>query len=106
MNKYELAKKINELEKLTVEVSTRAIVSDDVEASSHIIIEGNNHEAFPVLGYTHSGKIDVIYIDSPNNTGNKDFIYNDSFVNKEDGFPHSKWLSFRNKHLKISMNLQ
>ena len=56
MNKYELEKKINELEKLTVEVSTRAIVSDDVEASSHIIIEGNNHEAFPVLGYTHSGK--------------------------------------------------
>lgn len=144
MNKYELAKKINELEGLTndekselikllrsqkkyglvwedkpedaeqrmvneqpvlVEVPERAILSDDAEAPNHILIEGDNLEALTALSYTHAGKIDVIYIDPPYNTGNKDFIYNDSFVDKEDGYRHSKWLSFMNKRLKIAKNL-
>ena len=144
MNKYELAKKINELEGLTndekselikllrsqkkyglvwedkpedaeqrmvneqpvlVEVPERAILSDDAEAPNHILIEGDNLEALTTLSYTHAGKIDVIYIDPPYNTGNKDFIYNDSFVDKEDGYRHSKWLSFMNKRLKIAKNL-
>lgn len=144
MNKYELAKKINELEGLTndekselikllrsqkkyglvwedkpedaeqrmvneqpvlVEVPERAIISDDAEAPNHILIEGDNLEALTALSYTHAGKIDVIYIDPPYNTGNKDFIYNDSFVDKEDGYRHSKWLTFMNKRLKIAKNL-
>lgn len=144
MNKYELAKKINELDGLTneekselikllrsqkkyglvwedkpedaeqrmvneqpvlVEVPERAILSDDAEAPNHILIEGDNFEALTALSYTHAGKIDVIYIDPPYNTGNKDFIYNDSFVDKEDGYRHSKWLSFMNKRLKIAKNL-
>lgn len=144
MNKYELAKKINELEGLTndekselikllrsqkkyglvwedkpedaeqrmvneqpvlVEVPERAILSDDAEAPNHILIEGDNLEALTTLSYTHAGKIDVIYIDPPYNTGNKDFIYNDSFIDKEDGYRHSKWLSFMNKRLKIAKNL-
>lgn len=144
MNKYELAKKINELEGLTndekselikllrsqkkyglvwedkpedaeqrmvneqpvlVEVPERASLSDDAEAPNHILIEGDNLEALTALSYTHAGKIDVIYIDPPYNTGNKDFIYNDSFVDKEDGYRHSKWLSFMNKRLKIAKNL-
>lgn len=144
MNKYELAKKINELEGLTndekselikllrsqkkyglvweekpedaeqrmvneqpvlVEVPERAIISDDAEAPNHILIEGDNLEALTALSYTHAGKIDVIYLDPPYNTGNKDFIYNDSFVDKEDGYRHSKWLSFMNKRLKIAKNL-
>ena len=144
MNKYELAKKINELEGLTndekselikllrsqkkyglvwedkpedaeqrmvneqpvlVEVPERAILSDDAEAPNHILIEGDNLEALTALSYTHAGKIDVIYIDPPYNTGNKDFIYNDSFVDKEDGYRHSKWLTFMNKRLKIAKNL-
>ena len=125
MNKYELAKKINELEGLTndekselikllrsqkkyglvwedkpedaeqrmvneqpvlVEVPERAIISDDAEAPNHILIEGDNLEALTALGYTHTGKIDVIYIDPPYNTGNKDFVYNDDYVSKEDGY--------------------
>ena len=128
MNKYELAKKINELEGLTnqeksellqllrsqkkyglvwedkpedieqrmldnlpvlVEVPERAILSDDAEAPNHILIEGDNLEALIALSYTHTGKIDVIYIDPPYNTGNKDFVYNDSYVDKEDGYRHS-----------------
>lgn len=88
-----------------VEVPERAILSDDAEAPNHILIEGDNLEALTTLSYTHAGKIDVIYIDPPYNTGNKDFIYNDSFVDKEDGYRHSKWLSFMNKRLKIAKNL-
>ena len=47
----------------------------------------------------------MIYIDPPYNTGNKDFVYNDSFVDSEDSFRHSKWLSFMNKRLKIAKGL-
>lgn len=88
-----------------VEVPERAIISEDAEAPNHILIEGDNLEALTALSYTHAGMIDVIYIDPPYNTGNKDFVYNDSFVDKEDGYRHSKWLSFMNKRLKIAKNL-
>ncbi len=87
------------------EVPERAIISDDPDAPNHILIEGDNLEALTALTYTHSGKIDVIYIDPPYNTGNKDFVYNDSFVDKEDGYRHSKWLSFMNKRLQIAKDL-
>ena len=83
------------------EVKSRAILSDSPDAPNHILIEGDNLEALTALSYTHEGKIDVIYIDPPYNTGNKDFIYNDSFVDSEDGYRHSKWLSFMNKRLCI-----
>jgi len=71
----------------------------------HILIEGDNYHALSVLNYTHKGKIDVIYIDPPYNTGNKDFIYNDHYVDKEDSFRHSKWLSFMSKRLKLAKKL-
>lgn len=72
---------------------------------NHILIEGDNLEALTALSYTHEGKIDVIYIDPPYNTGNKDFIYNDSFVDNEDSYRHSKWLSFMEKRLRIAKTL-
>ena len=72
---------------------------------NHVLIEGDNLNALTALTYTHAGKIDVIYIDPPYNTGNKDFVYNDSFVDKEDGYRHSKWLSFMDKRLKIAKEL-
>ena len=87
------------------EVPERAIISDNPDAPNHNLIEGDNLEALTALAYTHEGKIDVIYIDPPYNTGNKDFVYNDSFVDKEDGYRHSKWLSFMNKRLKIAKSL-
>jgi adenine-specific DNA-methyltransferase len=71
----------------------------------HILIEGDNYHTLSVLNYTHKGKIDVIYIDPPYNTGNNDFIYNDTFVDKEDSFRHSKWLSFMSKRLKLAKDL-
>lgn len=87
------------------EVKDKAIVSDESDAPNHILIEGDNLEALTALSYTHEGKIDVIYIDPPYNTGNKDFVYNDSFVDSEDSYRHSKWLSFMNKRLKIARRL-
>ena len=71
----------------------------------HALIEGDNYHALKVLNYTHARKVDVIYIDPPYNTGNKDFRYNDSFVEKEDGFRHSKWLSFMSKRLHLAKSL-
>lgn len=87
------------------EVKEKAIISDDPQAPDHILIEGDNLEALNALAYTHEGKIDVIYIDPPYNTGNKDFIYNDSFVDVEDGYRHSKWLSFMDKRLRLAKKM-
>ena len=93
------------------EVKDKAIIGtppngeDGGGLPNHILIEGDNLEALTALSYTHEGKIDVIYIDPPYNTGNKDFVYNDSFVDSEDSYRHSKWLSFMNKRLKIAKKL-
>lgn len=94
----------DELPVLT-EMKERALISKDKDALNHILIEGDNLEALTTLAYTHAGRIDVIYIDPPYNTGNKDFVYNDSFVDKEDSYRHSKWLSFMNRRLKIAKQL-
>lgn len=86
-----------------VEVPERAILSDDAEAPNHILIEGDNLEALTALSYTHAGKIDVIYIDPPYNTGKADeFKYNDKYIDATDGYRHSKWLSFISKRIKIA----
>lgn len=90
---------------ILTEVPERAIINEDKDAPNHILIEGDNLEALATLAYTHEGKIDVIYIDPPYNTGNKDFIYNDSYVDKEDSYRHSKWLSFMSRRLKIAKKL-
>ena len=87
------------------EVKDRAIISDAPDAPNHVLIEGDNLEALTALSYTHEGRIDVIYIDPPYNTGNKDFVYNDQYVDSEDSYRHSKWLSFMNKRLKIAKRL-
>ena len=90
---------------ILTEVLERAIISEDKDAPNHILIEGDNLEALATLAYTHEGKIDIIYIDPPYNTGNKDFRYNDSYVDKEDSYRHSKWLSFMSRRLKIAKKL-
>ena len=91
---------------LLAEVKERAIISEDADAPNHILIEGDNLEALTALSYTHEGKIDVIYIDPPYNTGKKDeFKYNDKYVDAEDDYRFSKWLSFMNKRLRIAKSL-
>lgn len=84
-------------------VADKEIKTDD--SDYNLLIEGDNYHALTVLNYTHKEKIDVIYIDPPYNTGNKDFIYNDSYVDKEDGYRHSKWLNYIEKRLNLAKSL-
>ena len=80
-------------------------IKTDPKKPVNILIEGDNYHALSVLNYTHRKSIDVIYIDPPYNTGNNDFIYNDKYVEGEDSYRHSKWLSFMSKRLKLAKNL-
>lgn len=87
------------------EVTGRALTDGGADAPNHILIEGDNLDALTALSYTHENSIDVIYIDPPYNTGNEDFVYNDKYVNPEDSYRHSKWLSFMNRRLRIAKRL-
>ena len=71
----------------------------------NFLIEGDNLASLQLLEKTHKGKIDLIYIDPPYNTGNQDFIYDDCYVDTEDGFRHSKWISFITKRLYAARSL-
>ena len=68
----------------------------------NFLIEGDNLASLQLLEKTHKGKIDLIYIDPPYNTGRKDFVYDDRFVDINDTFRHSKWLSFMDERLKFA----
>ena len=80
-------------------------IENDKNKPVNLLIEGDNYHSLAVLNFTHQNKIDVAYIDPPYNTGNKDFIYNDKFIDKDDPFRHSKWLSFMEKRLKLAYSL-
>lgn len=71
----------------------------------HLVIEGENFHALQTLLYTHAGKVDLIYIDPPYNTGADDWIYNDRYVGERDSFRHSKWLSFMHRRLELARKL-
>lgn len=71
----------------------------------NFLLEGDNLAALRLLEKTHRGRIDLIYIDPPYNTGNKDFVYDDTFVDKTDTFIHSKWLSFISERLALASRL-
>lgn len=75
------------------------------EQPTHILIEGDNFHALSVLNYTHEKSVDVIYIDPPYNTGNETWKYNNNYVNDDDAYKHSKWLSFMQKRLQLAKNL-
>ena len=71
----------------------------------HTVINGENYHVLEALTYTHRGKVDVIYIDPPYNTGAKDWKYNNDYVESEDLYRHSKWLAFMERRLKIARKL-
>jgi len=75
------------------EVKSKGILVNK-NKSANLLIEGDNYHSLAVLNFTHQEKIDLVYIDPPYNTGNRDFIYNDKYVDKEDSYKHSKWLAF------------
>ena len=99
------------------EVTEKAVDADGPLAGRppHVIIEGDNYHALTCLNYTHRGKIDVIYIDPPYNTGSDGFTYKDARfltefpdgqkIPKEHPLRHSSWLSFMEKRLKLAKNL-
>lgn len=86
------------------EIKDKEIVSNPDE-KFNFLLEGDNLHSLYLLEKTHKEKIDVIYIDPPYNTGSKDFIYNDKIIDDEDGYKHSKWLSFMNKRLQMAQCL-
>lgn len=87
------------------EVKEKEIVGNSESDEFNFLLEGDNLHSLRLLEKTHKGKIDVIYIDPPYNTGHKDFIYDDAFVDRQDGYSHSKWISFMEKRLKIAHSL-
>ncbi len=71
----------------------------------NFLLEGENLLSLRLLQKTHRGKVKMIYIDPPYNTGNKDFTYSDSLVDAQDGYRHSKWLSFMDVRLRLARSL-
>jgi adenine-specific DNA-methyltransferase len=71
----------------------------------HLLINADNFHALQLLLYCYEGKVDVIYIDPPYNTGARDWKYNNSYVDKNDSFRHSKWLSMIKKRLMLAKRL-
>jgi adenine-specific DNA-methyltransferase len=71
----------------------------------HTVINAENYHALQLLLHTHEGKVDCIYIDPPYNSGAKDWKYNNDYVDSEDSFRHSKWLSFMEKRLNLAKRL-
>lgn len=71
----------------------------------HTLIEADNYHALQLLEYLYAGKVDCIYIDPPYNTGARDWKYNNDYVDGNDAYRHSKWLSMMEKRLKIAKRL-
>lgn len=71
----------------------------------HTVINGENYHVLKALTYTHRGKVDVIYIDPPYNTGSKDWKYNNDYVEGDDLYRHSKWLAMMERRLQLAKDL-
>jgi len=88
-----------------LEEATDKAISKFEDGTANLIIEGDNYHALSVLNYTHAGKIDVIYIDPPYNTGAKDWKYNNDYVDENDAWRHSKWLAMMANRLRLAEGL-
>ena len=71
----------------------------------HTLIESDNYHALQLLEYLYAGKVDCIYIDPPYNTRDKDWKYNNDYVDSSDLYKHSKWLSMMKKRLILAGKL-
>lgn len=71
----------------------------------HVLINGENFHALQAMLWCYAGKVDCIYIDPPYNTGAKDWKYNNDYVDGNDQYKHSKWLSFMEQRLKLAKKL-
>lgn len=80
-------------------------ISAQPDGKYNFLLEGDNLHSLYLLEKTHKGRIDLIYIDPPYNTKNKDFVYDDCKIGEDDGFKHSKWISFIAERLRIAERL-
>ena len=87
-----------------IEDKNKEIVSDE-SLPFNFLLEGDNLHSLKLLEKTHKGKIDVIYIDPPYNTENKDVVYDDRKIGIDDAYHHSMWISFMNRRLQIAHRL-
>ena len=71
----------------------------------HALIGGENYHALQLLLYLYEGEVDCIYIDPPYNTGNEKWKYNNRYVDDNDSYRHSKWLSMIEKRLRLAKRL-
>lgn len=104
----EHTEKVDEQIKHNVPVFTEVedkIITSDETLPYNFLLEGDNLHSLKLLEKTHKGKIDLIYIDPPYNTGKEDFMYDDKYINEDDGFRHSMWISFMNERLRIARTL-
>ena len=98
--------KIDEiLERNTPALTEEKDLFIDNGGQMNFLIEGDNLAALQLLEKTHKGKIDLIYIDPPYNTGTDKFKYDDNIVDINDNFRHSKWTSFMQKRLLTTKQL-
>ena len=80
-------------------------LSDKPAPWDNLVIEGDNYDALRWLRMTHAGRVKCIYIDPPYNTGNKDWVYNDNYMDKENRFRQSTWLEFLYRRLTLARDL-
>ena len=81
-------------------------ISRGGDKPAHVVIKGENHHVLEALQFTHTGKVDCIYIDPPYNSGGRpDWKYDNNYVDEADGYRHSKWLAFMERRLKLATNL-
>jgi len=93
------------LPRLVPQWSCRPAEGDKKFIHRNLIIEGDNFDSLRLLKATHAGRIRVIYIDPPYNTGNKDWVYNDHYVGANDRWRHSQWLEFLYRRLMLARDL-
>jgi len=72
----------------------------------HTLIQADNYHALQLLEYLYPGKVDCIYIDPPyNKPDSHDWKYNNDYVDGNDAWCHSKWLSMMEKRLALAKKL-
>lgn len=81
------------------------VTNGEEDDPSHVVINAENYDALTALTYTHRNSIDCIYIDPPYNTGARDWKYNNDYVDRSDGYRHSKFLTFLERRLKVAKEL-
>ncbi len=105
VNKKEDVKEKFKLYSPLLSLNPKKCFFENDKSENNIFIEGDNLDSLSILNYSHKGKIDVIYVDPPYNTGATNWKYNNSYVDSEDPYRHSKWISFMYFRLHLARTL-